>query len=51
MTAPVLTVSDLRAYYQTSAFGIRREFRAVDGVSFHVAANEIYGLAGESSCG
>ena len=51
MSNPVLTVSDLRAFYQTSAFGIQREVRAVDGVSFHVAANEIYGLAGESSCG
>jgi len=51
MTDPVLTVADLRAYYQTSAFGIQREVRAVDGVSFQVGANEIYGLAGESSCG
>jgi peptide/nickel transport system ATP-binding protein len=51
MTDPVLTVSDLRAYYQTSAFGIQREVRAVDGLSFQVGANEIYGLAGESSCG
>ena len=51
MTDPVLTVSDLRAYYRTSAFGIQREVRAVDGVSFQVQANEIYGLAGESSCG
>jgi peptide/nickel transport system ATP-binding protein len=48
---PVLTVSDLRAYYRTSAFGAEREVKAVDGVSFHVGANEIYGLAGESSCG
>ena len=51
MSDPVLTVSDLRAYYQTSAFGIQREVRAVDGVDFQVGANEIYGLAGESSCG
>jgi len=51
MSDPVLSVSDLCAYYQTSAFGIRREVRAVDGVSFQVGANEIYGLAGESSCG
>jgi len=47
----VLSVSALRAYYQTSYFGTDREVRAVDGVSFHVAVNEIYGLAGESSCG
>ena len=47
----VLTVRDLRAYYRTKYFGIRREVRAVDGVSLHVDRNEIYGLAGESSCG
>jgi peptide/nickel transport system ATP-binding protein len=47
----VLTVSGLRAYYQTNSFGIEREVRAVDDVSLHIQANEIYGLAGESSCG
>ena len=47
----VLTVRNLRAYYQTNYFGISREVRAVDGVSLHVDRNEIYGLAGESSCG
>ena len=47
----ILTVSDLRAYYITRAFGIEREVRAVDDVSLSVARNEIYGLAGESSCG
>ncbi|MBI1777991.1 MAG: ABC transporter ATP-binding protein [Proteobacteria bacterium] len=48
---PVLAVSELRAYYRTSSFGIEREVRAVDGVSLHVKPKEIYGLAGESSCG
>ncbi len=48
---PVLLVSDLRAYYQTHYFGIVREVRAVDDISLHVLPNEIYGLAGESSCG
>ena len=47
----VLTVRNLRAYYQTHYFGIRREVRAVDDVSLHVDRDEIYGLAGESSCG
>jgi peptide/nickel transport system ATP-binding protein len=47
----ILTVSHLRAYYVTQAFGIQREVRAVDDVSLSVARNEIYGLAGESSCG
>ena len=49
--SPVLSVSALRAYYQTQLFGIDREVRAVDDVTLHVNANEIYGLAGESSCG
>jgi peptide/nickel transport system ATP-binding protein len=48
---PVLRVTGLRAYYQMNYFGVEREVRAVDDISFHVAANEIYGLAGESSCG
>ena len=47
----ILTVSNLRAYYATHAFGIEREVRAVDDVSLSVAQNEIYGLAGESGCG
>jgi peptide/nickel transport system ATP-binding protein len=50
-TEPILTVSGLRAYYRTRAFGIERDVRAVDDVSFAVAPDEIYGLAGESSCG
>ena len=49
--APVLAVKDLRAYYVTSVFGTVREVRAVDDVSLQVGRNEIYGLAGESSCG
>jgi len=47
----VLTVSNLRAYYQTKYFGVSREVRAVDGVSLLIDRDEIYGLAGESSCG
>jgi peptide/nickel transport system ATP-binding protein len=48
---PVLAVSGLRAYYRTFAFGVEREVRAVDDVSLSIEANEIYGLAGESSSG
>ncbi|MBI3514742.1 MAG: ATP-binding cassette domain-containing protein, partial [Proteobacteria bacterium] len=48
---PILAVRGLRAYYRTRAFGVTREVRAVDDVSFAVARDEIYGLAGESSCG
>ncbi len=51
MSEPVLAVSGLRAYYRTSAFGVEREVRAVDDISLSIAANEIYGLAGESSSG
>lgn len=47
----LLSVQNLRAYYQTEAYGISRTVRAVDGVSFDLYPNEIYGVAGESSCG
>jgi peptide/nickel transport system ATP-binding protein len=49
--APVLQVRDLQAHFRTRYFGVNREVRAVDGVSFDVRRNEIYGLAGESSSG
>ena len=47
----LLTVNDLAAYYQTEIYGISRTVRAVDGVSFELYPNEIYGVAGEFSCG
>jgi peptide/nickel transport system ATP-binding protein len=47
----ILDVQDLKAWYVTNAFGVTREVRAVDGVSLRINRNEIYGLAGESSCG
>jgi peptide/nickel transport system ATP-binding protein len=47
----LLEVKDLRAYYRTEVYGISRSVRAVDGVSLVLYNNEIYGLAGESSCG
>jgi peptide/nickel transport system ATP-binding protein len=47
----VLQVKELKAYYRTRHFGVEREVRAVDGVTFEVRSNEIYGLAGESSSG
>ncbi|UZF94974.1 ABC transporter ATP-binding protein [Bosea sp. NBC_00550] len=49
--APVLQVRDLQAHFRTHYFGVNREVRAVDGVTFDVNRNEIYGLAGESSSG
>ncbi len=47
----LLSVQNLRAYYRTEAYGISRTVRAIDGVSFDLVSNEIYGVAGESSCG
>src|SRR5919199_4887334 len=47
MTAPLLTVTDLRTYFYTDA-GVAR---AVDGVSFVVQPRETVGLVGESGCG
>jgi peptide/nickel transport system ATP-binding protein len=47
----LLAVQDLRAYYRTEVYGISRTVRAVDGVTFDLHGNEIYGVAGESSCG
>ena len=49
--APALSVDNLRAYYLMHYFGVEREVRAVDDISLVVRRNEIYGLAGESSCG
>jgi len=43
----ILQVEDLRVYYE-SVFG---EYKAVDGVSFTVNNNEVFGVAGESGCG
>jgi peptide/nickel transport system ATP-binding protein len=47
----LLSVQNLCAYYRTEIYGISRTVRAVDGVSFELLPNEIYGVAGESSCG
>ena len=48
---PVLTVQNLKAYYQMAYFGIDREVRAVDDITLTIRANEVYGIAGESSSG
>jgi len=44
---PILAVEDLRVYYK-SIFG---DVKSVDGVSFLVNPNEVFGIAGESGCG
>jgi oligopeptide/dipeptide ABC transporter ATP-binding protein len=47
VTAPVLSVRDLR-----TSFRVRGTVaRAVDGISFDIAARETVGLVGESGCG
>ena len=47
----LLQLKDVHAYYSTEMYGISRSVRAVDGVSMELYENEIYGVAGESSCG
>ncbi|NDJ61405.1 MAG: ABC transporter ATP-binding protein [Chloroflexi bacterium] len=44
---PVLTVNDLRVYYETP----RGDVRAVDGINFTLNEGVILGLVGESGCG
>ncbi|WP_342363970.1 ABC transporter ATP-binding protein [Terrarubrum flagellatum] len=48
---PLLAVRDLRAHFRTRYFGVNRDVKAVDGVTFDVRRNEIFGIAGESSSG
>ncbi len=47
----LLRLEDVHAYYRTEVYGISRSVRAVDGVTMELRENEIYGVAGESSCG
>lgn len=47
----LLQLQDVRAYYRTEAYGVSRSVRAVDGITLELYENEIYGVAGESSCG
>jgi len=48
---PLLRVENLKAYYLVDLYGIKRAVRAVDGVSFQVEENTVFGIAGESGCG
>jgi len=47
MQKEILEVQDLKVYYK-SVYG---DYKAVDGVSFKIYENEIFGIAGESGCG
>ncbi len=49
MPDPVLRVHDLKTYFVTDRGG--GTARAVDGVSFELAAGETLGIVGESGCG
>jgi peptide/nickel transport system ATP-binding protein len=51
MPEPILQARNLKAYYVTEAFGVRRTVRAVDDISLEVRPGETYGIAGESGCG
>ncbi len=52
-TKPILEVNDLRVHFpvQRGLLEPPALIRAVDGVSFHVAPGETFGLVGESGCG
>ena len=55
MTAPILSVRDLRVHFPIATGGLLRRtympLKAVDGVSFDLRQGETLGIVGESGCG
>jgi len=51
MSAPILEVRRLEKRHSASGILLRAGLKAVDGVSFTVAAGSTFGLVGESGCG
>ena len=55
MSAPILSVRDLKVHFPIAAGGLLRRhylpLRAVDGVSFDLGPGETLGVVGESGCG
>lgn len=47
----MLRVENLKAYYVTDIYGVKRNVKAIDGISLEIKENEIFGIAGESGCG
>src|SRR5215204_4721854 len=47
----IVEASNLKAFYVTEAYGVKRTVKAVDDISLKVREGEVYGIAGESGCG
>src|SRR5688572_6562425 len=47
----IAEAKNLKAYYITHAYGIKRTVQAVDNISMQINQGEVYGIAGESGCG
>jgi peptide/nickel transport system ATP-binding protein len=47
----IVEATDLKAYYLSQSFGVKRTVKAVDDISIKIKEGEVYGIAGESGCG